>query len=176
MEKQKKESKNFLEKKDTVREIQESLQTAKSTVFVDYRTLTVAEASELRAKARAAGVRYKVYKNNLVRIALNNIGVRELDDKLTGTLAVAFSERDEIAAVKLIAGQEYKDKMAFRFGLLGTSVLDAAGVAALRDLPNKETLVARLCGLLQSGARGIASVVNAVPRNLAVVVRAAKSA
>ena len=174
MEKQKKESKAFQEKKELVREIQTNFETAKSAVFVDYRTLTVAEASELRAKARAAGVKYKVYKNNLVRIALDNMGVRELDDQLVGTLAVAFSDRDEVAAVKLIAGQDYKDKMAFKFGLLGTSVLDAAGVAALRDLPNKETLVARLCGLLQSGARGIAGVVNAVPRNLAVVIDARK--
>jgi len=174
--KREKESKNFLEKKETVKEIQANFEAAKSAVFVDYRKLTVAEASELRAKARAGGVKYKVYKNNLVKIALNKMGVTELDDRLTGTLAVAFSERDEIAAVKLIAGQDYKDKMAFKFGLLGKSVLDAAGVAALRDMPNKETLIARLCGLLQSGARGIAGVVQAVPRNLAVVVNARASA
>lgn len=172
IEKAKKESKNFLEKKETVKEIQAHLESAKSVVFMDYRGLTVAEVSELRAKARAAGVKYKVYKNNLVRIALNNMGVKELDDKLAGTLSVAFSDKDEVTAVKLIAGQNYKDKMAFKFGLLGTSVLSGADVEALRDMPSKETLIAQLCGLLQGGARGLASVVQAVPRNLAVVVDA----
>jgi len=171
-ERAKKESKNFLEKKETVKEIQANFEASKSAVFVDYRGLTVSEASELRVKARAAGIKYKVYKNNLVRIALNNIGVKELDEQLTGTLAVAFSSADEVAGVKLIAGQNFKDKMAFKFGLLGTSVLSGADVERLRDLPSKETLIAQLCGLLQGGARGIASVIQAVPRNLAVVVDA----
>ena len=171
-EREKKESKAFQAKKETVKEIQDCLKTAKSVVFMDYRGLTVAEASELRAKARAAGVKYKVYKNNLVRIALNNMGIKELDGQLTGTLAAAFSNNDEVAAVKLISGQNYKNKMEFKFGLLGTNVLSAADVAGLRDLPSKETLIAQLCGLLQSGARGVASVINAVPRNLAVVVDA----
>jgi len=148
------------------------LQAAKSVVFMDYRGLTVAEASELRVKARAAGVKYKVYKNNLVRIALENIGVKGLGEQLVGTLAVAFSDADEVSAVKLVASQNYKDKMAFKFGLLGTSVLSGADVEGLRDLPSKETLIAQLCGLLQGGARGLASVVQAVPRNLAVVVDA----
>ena len=169
---EKKESKNFLEKKETVKEIQSNLESAKSVVFVDYRGLTVSEASELRAKARAAGVTYKVYKNNLVRIALNNMGIKELDEQLTGTLAVAFSNTDEVTAVKLVAGQNFKDKMAFKFGLLGTSVLSGADVERLRDLPNKETLIAQLMGLINGSARGLASVINAVPRNLAVVVDA----
>lgn len=171
-ERQKKESKNFLGKKETVKEIQASMEAAKSVVFVDYSGLTVAEASKLRAKAREAGVKYKVYKNNLVRIALNNMGIKELDDQLTGALAIAFSNADEVTAVKLIAGQDFKGKMAFRFGLLGTSVLSAADVEQLRDLPSKETLIAQLMGLLQGSARGLASVINAVPRNLAVVVDA----
>jgi len=174
MEKQKKESKNFLEKKETVKEIQANFEGSKSAVFIDYRGLTVAEASELRAKARAAGVRYKVYKNNLVRIALNNLGVKELDEQLTGTLAIAFSSKDEVAGVKLIAGQNYQSKMAFKFGLLGTSVLSGTDVERLRDLPSKETLIAQIMGLLQGGARGIASVIQAVPRNLAVVIGARK--
>jgi len=170
--KEKKESKNFIEKKEVVKEIQANMEAAKSVVFVDYRGLTVAEASELRVKAREAGVKYKVYKNNLVRIALNNMGIKELDEQLTGTLAVAFSNADEISAVKLIAGQDFKDKMEFKFGLMGTSVLSGADVQRLKDLPSKEVLVAQLMGLLQGGARGLASVINAVPRNLAVVVDA----
>jgi large subunit ribosomal protein L10 len=62
--------------------------------------------------------------------------------------------------------------MAFMFGILGDTILDAQGVESLANMPSKEMLIAQLLGLLQSGARGIASVVSAVPRNLAVVIGA----
>jgi len=167
---EKKISQNFIDKQKTVAEIEAHLKNAKSTIFMDYRGLTVSEANELRGKFREKGVTYKVYKNNLVRIALNNLGIKELDDKLTGTLSVAFSNNDEISAAKIVLDAKLKDKMFFQFGLLGTSVIDEAGVRALATMPSKEQLIAQLMGLLQSGARGIASVVQAVPRNLAVVI------
>ena len=169
-----KESANFLAKKKTVEEIGQKLRDAKSVIFMDYRGLTVDEDTALRKKLRESGVAYKIYKNNLVKLALRNYGITELDDKMVGTLSMAFSDRDEISAAKIIKGEKYKDKMVFKFGLMGTSVLDAAGVLALADMPSKEQLVAQLLGLLQSGARGIASVTQAVPRNLAVVIKQAK--
>ena len=173
---EKKISANFREKEKTVAEIQAGASSSKSTVFVDYKTLTVAEATKLRNSCREKGVVYKVYKNNLVRLALNNLGITELDDKLTGTLATVFSTADEVSGVKVIADQKFKDKMALKFGLIGTSVLSEADVIALRDLPSKEQLIAQLMGLIQSGARNIASVVQAVPRNLAIVINAKASA
>jgi len=167
---EKKVSKAFLEKQKVVTEIENNLKNAKSVIFMDYRGITVSEVSGLRAKFRKAGVVYKVYKNNLVRIALNNIGVTGLDEQLAGTLAVAFSNNDEISAAKIVVDEKFKDKMAFKFGLIGTEILDAVAVEQLSKMPSKETLIVQLLGLLQSGARNIASVVNAVPRNLAVVL------
>ena len=165
-------SKAFLEKQKTVAEIEKYLKNAKSTIFMDYRGITVAEVTSLRAKFRKSGVVYKVYKNNLVRIALNNLGITGLDNDLTGTLAVAFSNNDEIAAAKIIVDEKFKGKMAFRFGLMGNEILNQSAVEQLSKMPSKETLVAGLLGLLTSGARNIATVVNAVPRNLAVVLNA----
>jgi len=169
---EKKVSKAFLQKQKTVAEIQKNMTNAKSIVFVDYKTLTVAEATALRVKCRADNVIYKVYKNNLVRIALNNMGIRDLDAHLTGTLGVVFSNNDEVTGAKIIAGQKFKNKMALKFGLIGNSVLDERAVTRLRDLPSKEQLIAQIMGLIQSGARNIASVVQAVPRNLALVLDA----
>ena len=174
-ERAKKESQNFLDKKKVVAEIEERIKSAKSVIFMDYRGINVAEDSALRNKFRTSGVTYKIYKNNLVRIALNNLGITGLDDKLVGTLSMAFSNNDEISAAKIVVGEKFKEKMAFKFGILGTSVIDEAGVRALATMPSKEQLIAQLMGLLHSGARGIASVVNAVPRNLAVVINMAKA-
>ena len=168
-------SANFLAKKKIVSEIEQKLRDAKSVIFMDYRGLTVAEDTTLRNKFRAKGISYKVYKNNLVKLALKNYGVTDLDDKLTGTLSVAFSNADEVSAAKIIQDEKLKDKMAFKFGLLGTSILDANGVQSLATMPSKEQLIAQLLGLLQSGSRGIAGVVHAVPRNLAVVIKQAKA-
>ena len=142
---------------------------------MDYRGITVAEDTALRNKFRTAGVTYKIYKNNLVKIALKNLGIGDLDEKLVGTLSIAFSNADEISAAKIVKEEKFKGKMAFKFGLLGTSVLDEAGVTALATMPSKEQLIAQILGLLQSGARGIASVVHAVPRNLAYVINEAKT-
>lgn len=164
-----KESPSLAKKRELVSEIESNFKNAKSAIFVDYRGLTVAEASELRDKFRDAGVVYKVYKNTLVNIALKNCGI-DVSDKLTGTLAVAFSNNDEITAAKLITAAKFKNKMEFKFGVVGESILDASGVKELATMPSKEQLIASLLGLIQSGARNLATVINAVPRNLAIVI------
>ena len=168
----KKTSPNFAKKSDTVKEIETLAKNAKSLVFMNYRGLNTAEDTKMREKFRKADVIYKVYKNNLVKIALNNLGIHELDDKLNGTLSVAFSNADEIAAAKIIQDEKFHDKMSFEFGVVGKSVLSKAEVVRLATLPNKETLIAQIMGLINGGARSIASVINAVPRNLAVVINA----
>lgn len=163
---------NFKSKVETVKEIEEKIKNAKSLVFVNYKGLNTQEDAVLRAKFRKADVLYHVYKNNLVKIALNNLGITELDDKLNGTLSVAFSNSDEVAAAKIIKEEKFKDKMSFEFGIIGNKVLSKEEVVQLASLPSKETLIAQLLGLINSGARGIATVVNAVPRNLAMVINA----
>ena len=172
--KAKKTNANFKAKQATVKEIEEKIKNAKSLIFLNYKGLNTQEDADLRRKFREADVVYNVYKNNLVRIALNNLGITALDDQLNGTLSVAFSNKDEVAAAKIIKDAKFKDKMSFEFGLIGNQVLSQAEVVRLASLPNKETLIAQLMGLINSGARGIATVVNAVPRNLAVVINAAK--
>ena len=172
--KAKKTNANFKAKQAVVKEIEDKIKNAKSLIFLNYKGLNTQEDADLRRKFREADVVYNVYKNNLVRIALNNLGITALDDKLNGTLSVAFSNKDEVAAAKIIKDAKFKDKMSFEFGLIGDQVLSQAEVVRLASLPNKETLIAQLMGLINSGARGIATVINAVPRNLAVVINAAK--
>ena len=171
----KKVSKAFLAKQTEVAEIENLVRGAKSLVFMDYKGINVAEVTALRTKFRKAGVVYKVYKNSLVKIALNNLGIKTCDEHLVGTLSVAFSNHDEVAAAKIIVDSKFDNKMAFKFGLLGNDFIDAKGCEALAKMPSKESIMVQLIGLLQSGARGLATVVNAVPRNLAVVIKEAKA-
>jgi len=168
----KKVSKARIAKQDTVAEIEQLIKGSKSMVFCDYKFTNVEEVTNLRNKFRKSGVVFKVYKNTLMKIALNNAGITAADALLTGTLAVAFSNNDEVTAAKIILDAKFEKKMAFKFGLLGNSVLDAEHVKALANMPSKQTLVAQLLGLLNAGVRNLATVINAVPRNLAVVLNA----
>lgn len=164
---------NYQTKVATVKEIEDKLKNAKSVIFMNFHGLNTMEDANLRRKFREANVAYHVYKNNLVRIALNNLGITGLDEQLTGQLSMAFSNADEVAAAKIVKDEKFQDKMEFQFGLLGDKILSAAEVSQLASLPSRETLIAQLMGLINSGARNIATVINAVPRNLAMVINAA---
>jgi large subunit ribosomal protein L10 len=167
---ERKKSKAFLGKEKIVAEIEKNFRAAKSAIFVDYKGITVGEVTALRAKFRKSGVAYKIYKNNLVRIALKNMGVTGLDDKLNGTLAVCFSNRDEITAVKILHDAKFDKKMAIKFGVIGTSILPESDCQKLATMPSKEILVAQILSAILAGARNLASVIHALPRQMAVVI------
>ena len=95
-------SKNLEIKKAAVEEIKERFSTAKSAVLVDYRGLTVEEVTALRAKFREAGVEYKVYKNNMVKLAIKDTDFEPLSQDLTGPNAIAFGIEDAVIPAKII--------------------------------------------------------------------------
>lgn len=168
-------SKNLDVKKQAVADISEKIKNAKSVVIVEYKGLTVEEVTALRAKFRAAGVDYCVLKNTLVRRALNDMGIAELDELLQGPNAFAFSNSDAAAGPKIIKefmADDKKEAIKVKAGLLEGNVLDVAGVKTLADLPPKEVLIAKIMGSLKSPATGIVGVVNATMRSLVCVLEA----
>lgn len=165
-------SKNFELKKEQVKNIQSKIDKAASIVFVDYRGINVADDTEMRVALRQAGCDYMVCKNRLMKIALDNCGINCLDDKLEGTLAVAFSYGSEIDAAKVLKKFDDKSKVKFMFGLVNKSFADVAELKALAELPSKEILVAKLLGTLNAPATGLVSVLNGPIRNLAYALNA----
>ena len=89
-------------KQQVVTEIADKLRASKSTIVVDYRGLTVSEATELRKQLREAGVEFKVYKNSLTRRAAESAEMAELNEFLTGPNAIAFSNEDVVAPAKVL--------------------------------------------------------------------------
>ena len=165
-------SKNLELKKQQVLEMQSKIENAKSVVVVDYRGLNVADASEMRAKMREAGCEYHVYKNRIFKLALNNCGIHDFDDKLEGTLAVAFSFNSEIDAAKILKEFAGKTSLQLKFGLLGKNYVDEAGIKELANLPSKEVLVAKLLGMLNAPMTQLCSVLNGPVRGLTVALNA----
>ena len=164
------------EKQAIVAELTEKLQNAAAGVIVDYKGITVAEATELRAKMREAGVDYFVMKNTLSRFAVKNAGLDELCDVLKGTTSIALCQGDPVAAAKVVSEFSKKlaaqEKFTVKAGFVDGKVIDAAGVKALADLPSKEVLVATVLGTLIAPVRGLATVLDANISGLARVVQA----
>lgn len=168
-------NKNHLVKQEIVNEIVGKLQNAKSVVIAEYKGMTVEEVTALRAKFRAANVEYVVLKNTLVRRALAELNVTGLDTLLQGPSVFAFSNSDEVAAAKIIndyIDADKKQTLRVKAGLIGTTVIDAAGVKALAQLPPKEVLVAKLMGTLNAPATNFVGVLSAVLRSLVYAIEA----
>jgi large subunit ribosomal protein L10 len=164
-------SANFEAKKVVVQEITEKIKAAKSVVLVDYNKLTVAEVSALRNKCKQSGCEYKVYKNTLVRKALNDLGYKDFDADLNGPTAVAFgSDETNAAKVMVAAAKDLDQKIVVKSALVDNGYVDKAGVKALSAIPAREELVAKMLGSLQSPATNLAGVLNNVIAGLARVL------
>ena len=150
-------------KKQHVDEISEQLKSSVSTVFVDYRGLTVAEVTDLRKQLREAGVQYKVYKNTMLRRAAEKAGIEGLDEYLAGPTAVAFTTEDVVAPAKVIAGfAKEHEALEIKTGVMEGSVISADQVKTVGSLPSHEGLVSMLLSVLQAPMRNFAYAVKAV--------------
>lgn len=154
-------SANFEAKKVVVQEITDKIKASKSVVLVDYNKLTVAEVSALRNKCKQAGCEYKVYKNTLVRKALNDLGYKDFDGDLNGPTAVTFGA-DETSAAKLMvqAAKDYENKVVIKSAFVDNAYVDKAGVKALASMPSREELVAKMLGSMQAPIANFAGVLN----------------
>ncbi len=160
-------SANFEAKKEVVAEITEKIKASKSVVFVDYNGLTVAEVSKLRNKCREAGCEYKVYKNTLVRKALNDLGCKDFDNDLNGPTAVTFGNTETGAAKVMVeAVKEYEKKVTLKSAFVDNSYVDKNGVKALASMPSKEELLAKLLGSLQAPVANLAGILSNIVASL----------
>ena len=131
--------------------------------------LTVAAATELRRRMRAAGANYKVAKNRLALLALEGTRFDGIKPLLKGPTALAWA-KDPVAVAKVaVEFAKTNEKLVLLGGALGTQTLNADGVKALAELPSLETLRAQLVGMLQTPATRVAGVLQAPAGQLARV-------
>ena len=144
-------------------EISERFEKASSVVVVDYLGLTVAEADELRSALRKEGVGFTVYKNTLVKRAIQGTSYESLGDILHGSSAFAFSGDDATAGARILSKsiKQFK-KMAFKGGVVEGTVYDQNQIEALADIPSREVLIARFLGSIQSPIASFARAMQAI--------------
>ena len=150
-------------KAPVVEEIKANLEGAKSVVLVDYLGLTVEQDTNLRRATREAGLIYKVYKNTMVKRAIEGTDFAELEKDLDGPTAVAISKDDATAPARVIA-KFAKDakKLEMKSGIVEGNYYDKDGIQVIASIPSREELLSRLLGSLQSPITNLARVINQV--------------
>jgi large subunit ribosomal protein L10 len=160
------------EKSEVVSALHASLKQMGVVVVTRNLGLTVAQSTDLRQKMRDAGASYKVTKNRLAKIAIQDTDYVAIGDLLTGPVGLAISA-DPIAAAKVAVDfAKTNDKLEILGGAMGTQVLDANGIKALASLPSLDELRAKLLGLIQAPATKLATVIQAPAAQLARVFNA----
>ena len=153
---------NRSEKEAVISEVTSLAAKAQTLVIAEYRGITVADMTKLRAEARKQSVSLSVLKNTLARRAVAGSQFDVVADQMTGPLIYGFSE-DAIAAAKVVADfAKTNDKLVIRAGAFDGKALDANGVKQLASIPSKEVLLAQLCGLLMSPISRTAVVLGAL--------------
>ena len=134
--------------------------------------MTVAQTTQLRNKMREAGATYKVAKNRLAKLAIQDTDYVGISDMFTGPTAFSASS-DPVAAAKVIVDfAKTTDKIEIIGGGMGTQVLNADGIKALATMPSLDELRAKLIGLIQAPATKIAQLTTAPAAKLARVFAA----
>ncbi len=151
----------------------ESLAASKSAMVVSFTGLTVTKDQEFRNSVREAGAEYQVVKNTLARIAVKGTQFEGVSDHFKGVTAIAWTENDPVVLTKAISKfmKDNADFYTFKSGVVDGKLVDLAQLTTIANLPSKEELISKLLFVLNSQAQRIVTVINAVPRDLAVVVK-----
>ena len=161
------------QKKQHVADLAEAFKSANVGVLVNYKGITVEEDTKLRKQLREAGCQYKVIKNTLLHRAFEQAAIEGMDEYLTGTTAVAYSENGYTEAPKILSdyAKEHED-FQIKSGFIDGGAVDAAGISALAKLPSKEVLVAQVLGGFNAPIQGFANVLNGTLRGLVIALNA----
>jgi large subunit ribosomal protein L10 len=168
---------NLEQKKAVVAEVAEVASTAYSAIAAEYHGLSVGEMTELRAKAREAGVYIRVVKNSLARRAVEDTDFACMKDELTGPLVMAFSQEDPGAAARVIKDfAKDHSKLVVKVVSLGGKLLAVSDLEALSKMPTYEQAVSMLMAVMKAPVEKLARTINEVPGKLVRTVAAVRDA
>jgi len=164
--------KNKAQKQKDLEALAEQFKTAEAAMLVSFKKMTVAKDQELRRQLREAGVSYSVVKNTLARKAAVGTPLEPMADQFKGVTAVALSTTDPVGLSKAIAKftKANAEIFSFKAGLVEGRVVELSEIEAIASLPSREELLSKVLFMINCQAQRLVTVINAVPRNLAVVM------
>ena len=150
-------------KQPIVDEIKAQLDGAKSMVVVDYRGISVADVTELRKQCREAGVVYKVYKNTMVKRAVEGTEFEGVVKDLEGTNAFAISKDDATAPARVLYEAAKKmPNLELKGGVVDGTFYDEKMIQVIATIPSREVLLGKLLGSIQSPITNFARVIKQI--------------
>ena len=160
-------------KQEDLNAITERLNNSKSAMIVGFNKLTVNKDQEFRNQLRDAGAQFQVVKNTIARIAVKGTPYEGASEHFKGVTAIAWTENDAVVLSKTVSKfvKANADIYTFKAGIVEGKVVDLKQVESIASLPSKEELISKLMFVINAQAQRIVTVINAVPRNLAVVVK-----
>ena len=165
------------EKQEDLDKLKVALAKVSSVILTTFQGITVEDDTKLRRAVQAAGGKYQVVKNTLAERAGSGTPAEGLLKNLTGTNSIAYTNTDPVALAKALT-KIAKEVPAFQFraGLVEGRVISIAEIQQLANLPSREELLSKIMFLLNAPAQRLAMTLNALPRNIAVVVSEAVKA
>ena len=160
-------------KQNDLTALTESLQNSKSAMVVSFSGVTVQKDQEFRNSLREAGAKYEVVKNTLARIAVKGTQFEDASEHFKGVTAIAWTDSDPVVLSKAISKfmKDNANIYTFKTGVVDGKLIDLTQLTTIANLPSKDELISKLLWVLQSGAQRLVTVINAVPRDLAVVIK-----
>jgi large subunit ribosomal protein L10 len=159
------------QKKKEIDALRQDLERVQNLFVTGYEKLRVDQDFELRKVVRGAGGKYRVVKNNLAEKAAEGTAAEQVLKNLRGMTSVAYTGHDPVALAKaLTAYAKINPTFTFKAGVVEGRVIDVKAISDLASMPPKEEIFAKLLYLINAPARRLVTAMNAVSRNLAVVV------
>lgn len=160
------------QKVESIAQIKSLIEKSSGMYLVDYSGVNVEDINQLRRGFLKEGVTYKVFKNTLLKRALNEIGgYDKFEPLLEGMTGVAFTGENFIAPAKIIKNYfKEKKKFSFKGSYIESQFYDADKLDVLASMPTKEEVMASIVGSIAAPASGIVGAINAVMRDLVNVI------
>jgi large subunit ribosomal protein L10 len=165
------------EKQQDLDKLKTELAKVSTVILTTFQGITVENDTKLRRAVQAAGGKYQVVKNTLAERAGAGTPAEGVLKDLKGTHSIAYTQTDPVALAKALT-KIAKDVPAFQFksGVVEGRVISISEIQQLANMPSKEELIGKIMFLLNAPAQRIATALNALPRNMAVVVSEAVKA
>jgi len=160
---------NKEQKKIYISEIATQFENSEAVLVTHYQGLTMTQLNELRSKMREHGIIFKITKNRITKIALEKTKCKDLSNLFTGPTAVAFGSDAIMSARILSKFSKDNENLKLIGGLMGTEVLDQAGIQNVANLPTLDEARAKIVGILATPASKLVSILLARSEKMSIL-------
>ena len=149
---------NKEQKKNYITDISAQFENSEAVLVTHYQGLTMSQLDELRAQMREHGIKFKITKNRITKLALEKTKCKELSNLFTGPTAVAFSNDAIISARILSKFSKNNENLKLLGGIMGNEVLDLAAVQNVANLPTLDEARTKIVSILATPASKFISI------------------